>query len=183
MFLPVGQHASSTKKMKLMNLAGCFRFCGRSSLGVSAAIGGSLTTWIRKPAAMKASLIAWQVIMPAIWLYMVWRFLWKPWRREHRLTVDGLFLIAGTTCVFQDGMSNYFNHWITYNSYLVNWGSWYNDVPGWMAFGKPGQMYVEPPLFIPFAHGMAWLLFAMIGSKVIRAARAKWPAGTMTLHP
>ncbi|TCO33087.1 hypothetical protein EV652_10386 [Kribbella steppae] len=36
--------------MKLMNLAGCFSSCGRSSLGVSGAIGGSLTTEIRKPA-------------------------------------------------------------------------------------------------------------------------------------
>lgn len=128
------------------------------------------------PGWMKASLIAWQVIMPAIWLYMVYRFIVKPWRLERRLTVDGLFLIAGTTCVFQDGMSNYFNHWITYNSHLVNWGSWYNDVPGWMAFGEPGRMFVEPPLFIPFAHGFAWLTFAIIGSKVIRRCRARWPS-------
>lgn len=34
-----------------MNLAGCCRPCGRSSLGVSGEIGGSLTTEIRKPAA------------------------------------------------------------------------------------------------------------------------------------
>ena len=51
------------------------------------------------------------------------------------------------------GMSNWSAQWITYNSWLVNWGSWYNDVPGWMAFGKPGHMVLEPPLFIPFAHG------------------------------
>ena len=123
---------------------------------------------------MKVSLIAWQVIMPAIWLFLVYRFIVKPWRAERKIGVDGLFIIAGTTIVFQDGMSNWSAQWITYNSYLVNWGSWYNDVPGWMAF-EDGKMVLEPPLFIPFAHGFAWLAFAMIGRKVINAVRARRP--------
>lgn len=127
------------------------------------------------PDWMKAGLIAWQIIMPAIWLWMVWHFVVKPWRAEKRLSVDGLFVLAGTTIVFQDGMTNWSAQWITYNSYLVNWGSWYNDVPGWMAFGKPGHMVLEPPLFIPFAHGFAWLMFAMIGRKLIVAIRSRRP--------
>ena len=91
------------------------------------------------PDWMKVSPIAWQVIMPTIWLFLVYRFIVKPWRAERKIGVDGLFIIAGTTIVFQDGMSNWSAQWITYNSYLVNWGSWYNDVPGWMAFGEPAR--------------------------------------------
>lgn len=44
--------------MKQMNLAGWFSSGGRSSVGVSGAIGGSLRTESRKPAAVKASVIA-----------------------------------------------------------------------------------------------------------------------------
>jgi hypothetical protein len=127
------------------------------------------------PDWMKVSLIGWQIIMPAIWLFMVYRFVVRPWRAERTIGVDGLFVLAGTTIVFQDGLSNWSAQWITYNSYLVNWGSWYNDIPGWMAFGEPGHMVLEPPLFIPFAHGFAWLCFAMIGRRVINASRRRWP--------
>jgi hypothetical protein len=127
------------------------------------------------PGWMKVSLIGWQVVMPAIWLYMLFRFVIQPWRSERKLTVDALFFLAGTTIVFQDGMSNWNAQWITYNTYLVNAGSWYNDVPGWMAFGQPGHMVPEPLLFIPFAHGFAWLAFAKIGRLTINAVRARRP--------
>jgi hypothetical protein len=127
------------------------------------------------PDWMKVSLVAWQVILPAVWISFFWRFVFKPWRAERRLGVDGLILLAATTIVFQDGITNWSAQWITYNTWLLNWGSWYNDVPGWMAFGQPGAMVPEPPLFIPFAHGFAWLVFAMIGKKVINVIQARRP--------
>jgi hypothetical protein len=127
------------------------------------------------PEWMKVSLIGWQIVMPAIWLSMGYWFVVRPWRREHRLTVDGLIFLAGTTLVMQDGLSNYFNPWITYNAYFVNAGSWYNDVPGWMAYGEPGHMVVEPPLFIPFVYGFFFLLTARVGSAVMKRSRARWP--------
>ena len=127
------------------------------------------------PTWMKVSLIAWQVILPSVWLFMFYRYVVKPWRAERRIGVDGLILLAATTIVFQDGITNWSAQWITYNTYLVNWGSWYNDLPGWMAFGEPGAMVPEPPLFIPFAHGFAWLAFAMIGKKMIDVIRTRRP--------
>jgi Spirocyclase AveC-like len=127
------------------------------------------------PGWMKVSLVGWQIVMPAIWVSLFYVFVVKPWRTERRIGVDGLFLLAGTTIVFQDGMTNWSSQWITYNAWMVNWGSWYNDIPGWMAFGHPGHMVPEPPLFIPFAHGFAWLAFAAIGRKLIVAIRARRP--------
>ncbi len=50
-----GQQASSTKKRKQTNLRRCSRPGGSRATGVSAAIGGSLMTAIRKPAAVNAS--------------------------------------------------------------------------------------------------------------------------------
>lgn len=127
------------------------------------------------PEWMRVSLIGWQIVMPAIWLYMGYRLVARPWLRERRLTLDGTIFIGGTTLVMQDGLSNFFNPWITYNAYFVNWGSWYNDVPGWMAFGEPGAMVVEPLLFIPFVYGFFFVVGVKAGSAVIRACRERRP--------
>jgi Spirocyclase AveC-like len=127
------------------------------------------------PGWMKFSMIAWQIIMPSVWLVLVYKFVITPFRREKRLTTDGLILLAGTTVFFQDPLASYFNNWLTYNAYLVNRGSWVNNIPGWMAFGEPGRMLVEPLLFTPAAHGVAWLLFARVGNLTLRATRARWP--------
>src|SRR5262245_49491616 len=39
------------------------------------------------PDWMKVSIIAWQIVMPAIWLFMGYRLLLRPWLRERRLTI------------------------------------------------------------------------------------------------
>jgi hypothetical protein len=127
------------------------------------------------PGWMKASMISWQIVMPAAWLCLLYATVIRPWRRERTFTSTGLFFLAGTTLVFQDAFSSYFNNWITYNAYLVNRGSWVNDIPGWMAYGQPGHMLVEPVLFIPWVHGCVWLVFAALGSWLIKRCQARWP--------
>jgi hypothetical protein len=44
-----------------------------------------------------------------------------------------------------------------------------------MAFVAPGHNVPEPPLFIPFAHGVAWLVFPMIGRWLITTIRGRRP--------
>lgn len=127
------------------------------------------------PQWMKVSLIAWQIIMPATWLFFVYRFIVRPWFAERRISVEGLFVIAGTTIAFQDVMTNWNGPWILYNAAMVNRGSWYNEIPGWPTYGEPGHMAAAPLLWLPFAHGFSWLLFAMLGRKFINAVRARRP--------
>jgi hypothetical protein len=127
------------------------------------------------PGWMKVSLIGWQILMPLVWLGTVYQFIVKPWRADRKIGVDGLFVIAGLTLVFQDAITNWISPWITWNAYMVNFGTWYNDVPGWMSFGEPGRQVPEPLLFIPFGHSFAWLMFAIVGRRVIVAVRQRRP--------
>lgn len=63
----------------------------------------------------------------AVW--MIWRFIYKPWRHEGHLTLDAAFGL-GTLCMWwQDPLQNIFIPWFSYNFWLPNWGSWANQVP------------------------------------------------------
>jgi Spirocyclase AveC-like len=130
----------------------------------------------RAPAWMTDVFDVWQVAGLFGAGFCFYWFLIRPWRREHRITTDGLLVIACSTLWFMDPMSAYFGHWFTYNTNLVNFGSWINDVPGWHSFGKPGAMIAEPIVLI----GPVYVYFIMIGTlfgcAVMRAAKRRWPA-------
>jgi hypothetical protein len=126
------------------------------------------------PTWMKVVLNTWQALsLPALVFLLYW-FAIRPWRRERRLTIDGLLCVVFLFLSFQDPLSSYINNWFTYNSYLVNFGSWVKDIPGWMAAGKPGAMVVEPILFTPAAYVYFCLLLTMLGCWVMRWTKARW---------
>ena len=54
----------------------------------------------------------------------IWWFIIRPWRRERRITLDGMLLVSMGLLFFQDPLLNYFNTWCTYNTWLFNRGSW-----------------------------------------------------------
>jgi hypothetical protein len=115
-----------------------------------------------------------QVAGPLAALAFIWFCLVRPWRRERRVTFDGLFCIASLTSAYQDPFSDYFGHWFTYNSYLYNKGSWVGVLPGW-GFAKPGQTIAYPLLVVPPAYIWVFLGLMMIGCAVMRKAKARWP--------
>jgi Spirocyclase AveC-like len=89
--------------------------------------------------------------------------------------LDGrLLCIAYLFSVFQDPLSNWFSPWITYNSYLVNIGSWTAEVPGWMSGGHPGAQAPEPLLW-PLLYISSWCLFTAVGCAAMRGAKRRWP--------
>jgi hypothetical protein len=134
------------------------------------------------PGWMRAGLIAWQVILPAAGLAVLHRFVVRPWRRERRLGVDGLLVIAFATLWFNDPLSAYGGEWFTYNAWMVNMGSWVHSVPGWLSPGTPDHQIAYPLLVVPGAYICIFLLVSYLGAAVMRAVRARRPqAGRLEL--
>jgi hypothetical protein len=124
---------------------------------------------------MKVLLTGWEVVIPPIAIYLVWRTLIRPWRREGRVPFDGLMIICFFFMWFWDPMSSATGHWFTYNAYLVNMGSWVNDTPGFLAFGQPGHMLPEPIILNGPIYMSGFMLGTVLGSMVMRKAKARWP--------
>lgn len=78
----------------------------------------------------------------AVWL--LWRFMIKPWRQTGKLGWDGMFMISGFTLWWTDPIDNYFNFTFMYNTGFFNMGSWTRYIPGWEA---PNQHLFPEPLF------------------------------------
>lgn len=64
--------------------------------------------------------------------------------------------------------------WGTYNTYLVQWGSWVEHLPGWMS--PRGNQFAEPLLVMVPVYVWGVFGFTIIGCKVMRAAKRRWPA-------
>ena len=105
----------------------------------------------------------------------IYYFIVRPWRRERRITLDGMLLVACGLMFFQDPLLNYFNTWSTYNTWMWNRGSWVQDIPGWVSFGKPGRMMAEPLLMNAPGYSFGVLLCTMLGCWVMRKAKTRWP--------
>lgn len=128
------------------------------------------------PTWMKASLLFWQIGSIPATLGLVFWFVVRPWRRDRHLGIDGLLVIAFCTMWFQDPISSFGGHWFTYNSWMLNRGSWVNDIPGWQSFGEPGAMLQEPILFTPFAYCYIFVIVMFLGSWFMRRLRQRFPA-------
>src|SRR4051794_1069660 len=81
------------------------------------------------PTWMHVELIGWQVLSIPAALYLIYRFVIRPWRRERRIGVDGLLTIAFATLWVQDPWSSAVDHWFVYNTSMVNFGSWAHSLP------------------------------------------------------
>lgn len=134
------------------------------------------------PTWMHIELIAWQVLSLPAALYLVYRFVVKPWRRDKTVGIDGLLVLGGATMWVQDPWSSAGNHWFVYNTDMVNMGSWANSLPWFNAFGEPGAMTSEPILFTPAAYVYIMILAAALGCWFMRKVRARYPhMGNATL--
>lgn len=127
------------------------------------------------PMWMQVELVLWQVFSIPVALYLLYRFVVKPYRRDKTVGVDGVLLIAFASLWFQDPLSSAGNHWFVYNTAMVNFGSWANDTPWFNAFGQPGAMTSEPILFTPAAYVYIMILAAVLGCWFMRKAKDRWP--------
>jgi hypothetical protein len=127
------------------------------------------------PLAMKAVLITWTTVIMAGFPIGFYHFIIRPWRRERRITLDGMMLVGCGLIFFQDPLLNYFNTWCTYNTWMWNRGSWVQDVPGWVSFGEPGRTMAEPLLMNAPGYASGVLMCTILGCWVMRKAKARWP--------
>ena len=125
------------------------------------------------PTGMVWTLVVQQLIFPVILVFWIHRVVYRPWRQNRRLTWDGMIVIASLTVYWQDFLINMAVMWSSYNAGLINWGSWYNFVPGWVAPNFRG--FAEAPTMV-----LAWWPFGLLAvmmtfNFVMRRAQARWP--------
>jgi hypothetical protein len=127
------------------------------------------------PSYMKVPLIAnaailWLALPAALWWFFI-----RPWRRERRISLDGLLVLSTGLMFFQDPLLNYLNTWCTYNTWLFNRGSWSAMIPGAVSPEAPGRQVAEPLLTnVPgYAYGV--VLITIVGCAVMRKIKARWP--------
>jgi hypothetical protein len=110
--------------------------------------------------------------------YAIWRFVLRPWRREGHLTLDGMLTISFALSYFQDPLFNYSGTWLTYNSWMPNWGSWLSVMPGSLAPHHPGAQFAESPLWVLPLFTYVLLPVSILIGWVMGRARRRWPAIT-----
>jgi hypothetical protein len=106
---------------------------------------------------------------------LVYYFLIRQWRRAGRITTDGMFVIIFTLLYWQDPFLNYFQNWATYNTktFSFNLGNWAASVPGWQS--PRGSYLAEPLLWVGPVYLYIFFGAAVIGTWIMRKARACWP--------
>jgi hypothetical protein len=122
----------------------------------------------------QAYYVALQVAVSAATLMLLYVWVVRPWRREGRMTVNGMFTIAGGMLFFWDMSMNYTSTTLLYNSNFVNFGAWANDAwPGWMA---PGANLLPEPVFVAIP-GYTCLVFsqAIFVLWLLRRVQARRP--------
>ncbi|MFF0488618.1 spirocyclase AveC family protein [Nocardia sp. NPDC004068] len=127
------------------------------------------------PTLMKAVLITWTVVIIVGLPVGLYYFIVRPWRRERRITLDGMLLVACGLLWFQDPLLNYFNTWSTYNTWMWNMGSWVPYIPGWRSYAEPGHMMAEPILMNAPGYSYGVLLCTILGCWIMRRAKAFRP--------
>jgi hypothetical protein len=109
--------------------------------------------------AARTAYVVLQVAVTAATVLCLWIWVVRPWRREGRMTTDGMLAVSGGMLFFWDMCMNYTSVSLLYNSNLVNLGAWANGSwPGWTS---PNGNLLPEPLFICIP-GYTCLVFAQV---------------------
>jgi hypothetical protein len=127
------------------------------------------------PTYMKVLLSANAIVLWVALPFVLWWFVIRPWRRERRITLDGMLIGAMGLMFFQDPLLNYVNTWCTYNAWMFNLGSWSSNIPGWVSPEEPGHQTPEPLLTNAPGYAFGVLLITIAGCWVMGKIKARWP--------
>ena len=115
-----------------------------------------------------------QVIVTSAALICLWVWVVLPWRREGRLTTDGMLALSGAMIFFWDMCMNYTSVQLLYNSNMTNYGAWANGSwPGWTS---PNASLLPEPIFVTIP-GYTALVFSQVIfiCWLLRRAKQRWP--------
>ena len=125
------------------------------------------------PGWMRIAAHTWEVVGITAFLAFLWFLVIRPWRRNGRLTLDGLFILAFLSLQWQDPVINYTQAWYSENSVFFNLGSWTSNIPGWSS--PNGHLMPQPVLWTVPAY--IWLLFGgvMVINRVMAGIQRRCP--------
>jgi hypothetical protein len=124
-------------------------------------------------ATYQTVIYVWEIANVIACVLFLYHFLVKPWRREHRVTLDGLLCVAFLLLFWQDPLSNYYQTAVTYNAAQTNFGSWVMHIPGWNA--PLGNQLGWPIVWGPPAYLYFWMLSVIAGGWIMTRAKRRWP--------
>jgi hypothetical protein len=115
-----------------------------------------------------------QFLGPTVAVGCVWFCIARPWRRERRMTGDGMLLVACfAMAIPHDFLINFSSPSYTYNSHYFNAGSWLGEVPGVV----PANANRMPEALAFVVPAYAWGVFLAVvgGCYVMKAISRRWP--------
>ncbi len=125
------------------------------------------------PTSVKLVVHGWEGLISGCFLFLLYRWVIKPWRETGHVGIDGLYLLGFLSLTWQDVFMNYTQTAFLYNSEFVNFGSWYRGVPGWVP--PNGHHVPEPLLGIFTLYGPFFFLGAVVGCWLMRKAKEYRP--------
>ena len=124
------------------------------------------------PTWMLVSIRFWEAAATSGLVYCLYRWVARPLLRERRIGFDGLLCLALLTLFWQDPIPNAFNVVYTYNTHALQFGSWAQFLPGFVA--PRAQYYAEPIVFESMLYGSFMFPGLLLANYVM-------PAGTGTV--
>jgi predicted secreted protein len=118
------------------------------------------------------ALYIWDVVSPVTSLLVVYVWGIRPWRREGRITTDGILIIAIMLSNFLDPLYNYTQYQFSYNSYHLNFGTWLGKIPGVL---MPNARLHPEPIAWGFSYIWAFFLAAWFSCVLMRRLKRRWP--------
>jgi hypothetical protein len=115
-----------------------------------------------------------QFLGPTVAIGCIWYCIVRPWRRERRMTGDGMLLIACfAMAIPHDFLLNYSSFAYSYNSHYFNLGSWLGEIPGVLPANE--SRMPEALAFVVPAYAWGVFLAVVGGCSVMKAANRRWP--------
>ena len=113
-----------------------------------------------------------ETLGPLLVVGVLYWCLWRPWRRQRQITLDGLLVVVFLQMwALQDPWVDFLRPWSVYSTVWTSVGCPQCHAPGWLS---PHTMS-EPVLFMPGAYAAVLFGGVVLGNKMMRRLRARRP--------